>query len=856
MMNRGVVSSQQSDSDGRHQPNESARSGGRQKTIRRRVIQLVLIPSAAAVALWLVASGYLVSTGFYDREVASSVRQVSIPAVTGLSAIQKERSLSIAYLAHPSSGLQELIDQRRQTDARLAALRSVAGSALRFAPASIKTRWKSLTGYLDQLQGVRTTIDSGTANRKHVYDFFDGLLDSATDLFDTQARVVPDVTASQGGLAATETFRASDLMSRAGSIMTGAFGSHALNQSDYLQFVGLVGAYHSQLSEVSSHLLPDVRRQFDQLTGGSAWQQLVAAENTLITAGRWPDGVPRSLSSTATSWAALTSQVSDALINLTIAQADGVSARALHTGNVQLLTAVLGSVLALLIAAAAIWWAIRQSDQLVGKALVVRLGRLGQDAVTAVEQRLPEMMERLRRQEHVDPAVELPGRDYGGDEIGQLAEALNGSLQVAVGAVIEEAKTRTASMAMLEGVARRPQGPLQQSLQVIERLQKRFDDQKGEVLGELFDVNHKLAQTRRFLENLIILAGGQTGRRFAKPVPVRSVLLAAQAETLHYQRIKIRYTDEIALAGHAVAGTTHLLAELLDNALTFSRPPTEVLVTCRSMGPHRGAVIEIEDAGVGMPLEDLERANRLLADAPTPDLNTIKDGKQVGLWVVAELAKRDKIQVTLRTSAYGGLLAVVLLPDRLVADPQQLSTADTAATSLPGSAGIHPAVSGPGGTAPAFAMAASNHNESRHQPPPAGATTVATDAYGIARPASSPPNGGQLRTEHVGSMVDDRQSGDTPVDPGGTDPSGSWVGSASVPSKPRPTRPPLPERKPQRHLAPQLRGDNPPPSEPAEPTRSPEENRDRFAQYQRGRQAGRTQHTSETPTSNDYDWNP
>ncbi|GIH20269.1 sensor histidine kinase [Rugosimonospora africana] len=841
----------------------------------------MLIPSAAAVVLWLVASGYLVSTGFYDREVASTVRQVSIPAVTGLSSIQQERSLSIAYLAHPSSGLQDLIDQRRQTDERLATLRSVANSALTFAPASIKTRWKALSDNLDQLQGVRSTIDAGTANRKHVYDFFNGLLDSATDLFDTQARVVPDVTASQGGIAATETFHASDLMSRAGSTITGAFGSHALSEDDYLQFVGLVGAYHAQLNDLAAHLRPEVRAQYEQLTSGSAWQQLIAAEDTLINTGRWSDGVPHSLAATAASWGALTTQVSDALINLTIAQADEVSSRALHTGNVQLLTAVLGSVLALLIAAGAIWWAVRQSDQLVGKALVVRLGRLGEDAAMAVEQRLPEMMDRLRRQEDVDPAVELPGRDYGGDEIGQLAEALNNSLQVAVGAVIEEAKTRTASMAMLEGVARRPQGPLQQSLQVIERLQKRFDDQKGEVLGELFDVNHKLAQTRRFLENLIILAGGQTGRRFAKPVPVRSVLLAAQAETLHYQRIKIRYSDEIALAGHAVAGTTHLLAELLDNALTFSRPPTEVLVTCRSMGTHRGAVIEIEDAGVGMPLDDLERANLLLANAPTPDLNTIKDGKQVGLWVVAELAKRDKVQVTLRTSAYGGLLAVVLLPDRLIADPQ-MSTTDTAAAPLTVPAGIHPAM--PSQSTPAFAMATSTYDDARHastyddarhastyddashtstyddtrQPPgQAAATTMATDAYAVTRPTASAPTGGQLRTEHPESMVNDRQSGNIAADPSAADPSNSWVGSASVPSKPRPSRPPLPERKPQRHLAPQLRGgDTSVPSEPAEPTRSPEENRDRFARYQRGRQAGRTDNTAETPTSNDYDWNP
>src|SRR5690348_2241284 len=83
----------------------SIRRGGRTTTIRRRVVRLVLIPSVAAVVLWMAASGYLVFTGFYDREVASTVRQVSIPAVTGLSSIQQERRLSIAYLAEPSTGM-------------------------------------------------------------------------------------------------------------------------------------------------------------------------------------------------------------------------------------------------------------------------------------------------------------------------------------------------------------------------------------------------------------------------------------------------------------------------------------------------------------------------------------------------------------------------------------------------------------------------------------------------------------------------------------------------------------------------------------------------------------------------------
>src|SRR5439155_1749831 len=162
-------------------------------------------------------------------------------------------------------------------------------------------------------------IDSGTADRQRVYGFYNGLLDSATSLFDTQARVVPDVIATQGGIAATDTFRASDLMSRAGSIITGAFGSRTLSEHDYLEFVSLV---------------------------------------------------------------------------------------------------------ALAVAVGAIVWAVRQSQVLVDRALSVRLAQLGRDAAAVVDKRLPEMMNRLRRREKIDPAVELPSPDYGSDEIGQLADVL------------------------------------------------------------------------------------------------------------------------------------------------------------------------------------------------------------------------------------------------------------------------------------------------------------------------------------------------------------------------------------------------------------------------------------------------
>ncbi|MBE1488384.1 sensor histidine kinase [Plantactinospora soyae] len=818
-----------------------------------------------------MASGYLVFQGFYNRTVANSVRNVSIPAVPALASVQQERRLSVAYLAQPSRDLQALIGQREQTDQRLSALRTAANAALANAPQSIETRWRTLTDYLDQLPSVRSTIDSRSVGGQRIYDYYNNLLDAATNLFDTQARIVPDVAASLGGLTATDAFRASDLMSRAGSTIDGAFSSRQLNQQDHLEFVKLIGAYHFALANVAPQLEPEVRKRFETIVASEPWKELVAAENALVAAGAWQNGVPRSVPLNRARWETITRQVSDELINMSIVQADRVSAETLRTGNNQLLTASLGSLIALSIAIAAIVWAIRQSQVLVDQALSVRLARLGKDAASVVDQRLPAMMERLRRREKVDLAVELPNQDYGSDEIGQVAEVINRSLKAAAGAAIDEAKTRAAGLAMLMGVARRPQRPLQRGLKVIEDLQNRVGDEK--LLTELFDINHQLTQTRRFLENLVILAGGQIGRRFQNPVPVRRVLLAAFAEAQQYQRITLRNAPDVALVGHAVAGTIHLLSELLDNALAFSPPGTTVWVTCNQV--KRGVAVEIEDGGVGMKPDALERANELLSTAPTPDVTALKDGAQVGLHVVAELAKRDGIRVSLRTSAYGGLLAIVLLPDRVIAaDP-----GDNVDDGMDVGAPLSPAA------APGSPLGGTGRREPRPgtaAPAPGGVMV----SNGSVQTLRNPHSGDSRRPDRAGGVMSDRQPSSSASTPRQSEPSArrtaetgttspkpagpSGPRSAPAPgaksvgtASPKPAgaaspqaaaRPPLPHRQPQQHLVPELRDDSLPGTGtkgPTEPARSPEEARNRFSQYQQAWAAGRAAGNEETETKAD-----
>jgi signal transduction histidine kinase len=778
----------------------------------------------------MVASGYLVSQGFYTRAVAVSVREVSIPAVTALASIERERRMGIAYLARSTTSTQDLIAQRQHTDQLVSQLRTAAESALAShfglgPPESIVARWQRLVGMLDQLPSVRSTVDSRSTTGQQVYKFYNDLLDAATALFDTQARVVPNVTATQGGLAAVAVFRVSDQMSRASSLIDGAFGSRRLDQQTYLEFVRLVTAYHVGLDQVAEHLRPDVRRRLEDIKASQSWRSLSAAENQLVLAGTWRGKVPKELAVGSSQWDILTGQVSDALTELTIAQADEVSAQALSTGNQQLLTAVLLSAFGLAFAMAAIVWAVRQSRILVDRALSVRLARLAADARTIVDERLPDLMRRLGRREQVDLTTELVTPDYGDDEIGQVASVLTRSVQAAAGAAVTEAQTRAAGLVVLMGVARRPQRPLQRGLKIVEDLQHTTGDEKS--LAQFFEIHHQLTQTRRFLENLIILAGGQVGRRWTNPLPLSRVLLAAFAETRDYKRIQLRSAPDVTVMGQLVTTTIHLLAELLDNALTFSQPETTVWVSCHRV--EHGVAVEIEDAGVGMTPDALAQANDLLATAPTPELTALKDGAQIGFHVVAELAKRSGIMVSLRTSAYGGVLAIVLLPDRILAtepakQPVAVGAQASAAVAV---------------TPDAESFAAARHG-ARPQ-----TLTLAPEPTGT--PSPGPAVGPNVQADADARGGDTTATGATPAAPA--------VPTAPPAPTARTTAPALPQRKPQSHLAPGLRRSAPPSpgsaggaspasaaarpgSSEAAPEKLAARDHMRFARYQKGWAAG------------------
>jgi len=245
-----------------------------------------------------------------------------------------------------------------------------------------------------------------------------------------------------------------------------------------------------------------------------------------------------------------------------------------------------------------------------------------------------------------------------------------------------------------------------------------------------------------------------------------------------------------------------------------------------------------------MNSEAMERANELLATAPTPDVTELKDGAQVGLHVVAELAKREGILVSLRRSAYGGLLAIVLLPDQIIATDRAIAT-EPADSDIDLTDADFPA--------PATVAPASRPVDFRRQDRRPVAAGVVTVSNGSAVTLRNTDGGGGRRPDHAGGTMSDHQSSSGAGIPRQPESPIARGAAAAAPSPPVAARPPLPHRQPQQHLAPELRDDNLPDtgSQGVVAARSPEEARDRLARYQQRWADGRAAGNDDTVTRAD-----
>ncbi|WP_225799300.1 nitrate- and nitrite sensing domain-containing protein [Streptomyces sp. NK15101] len=277
------------------------------------------------------------------------------------------------------------------------------------------------------------------------------------------------------------------------------------------------------------------------------------------------------------------------------------------------------------------------------------------------EQRLPMLVDQLSRTEpgRVDTRVQPIPIDSQ-DEIGEVARAFDQVHREAVRLAAEQAMLRGNVNAIFTNLSRRNQSLIEGQLTLITDLENNEAD--PDQLENLFKLDHLATRMRRNGENLLVLAGEEPGRRWDQPVPLVDVMRAASSEVEQYERIELAGVPEAEIHGQAVTDLVHLLAELLENATTFSSPQTKVRVTATRL-PDGRVMVEIHDKGIGLTAEDFADINHKLANPPTVDAAV---SQRMGLFVVGRLADRHGIRVQLRPSGeQAGTTSLIMLPDAI-----------------------------------------------------------------------------------------------------------------------------------------------------------------------------------------------
>ncbi|MER8188674.1 nitrate- and nitrite sensing domain-containing protein [Kitasatospora sp. NPDC094015] len=297
----------------------------------------------------------------------------------------------------------------------------------------------------------------------------------------------------------------------------------------------------------------------------------------------------------------------------------------------------------------------------IARSMILGMRVLNSAALEIANHRLPDLVEKLSKTDpdRVDTSVAAIPL-WGKDEIGEVARAFDQVHAQAVSLAAEQALLRGNLNAIFSNLSRRSQSLIQRQLALITDLENNEAD--PDQLENLFKLDHLATRMRRNGENLLVLAGEEPGRRWNTPVPLVDVLRAAASEVEQYERIELAGIPEAEVVGPAVTDLVHLLAELLENATSFSSPQTRVLVNATRL-PDGRVLVEIHDKGIGLTAEDFAEINEKLAEPPTVDATI---SRRMGLFVVGRLSQRHDIRVQLRPSGESaGTTSLVMLPQSL-----------------------------------------------------------------------------------------------------------------------------------------------------------------------------------------------
>ncbi|MCX2183948.1 nitrate- and nitrite sensing domain-containing protein [Streptomyces sp. SKN60] len=627
----------------------------RGKSIRRKIVALLLVPLVSLTGLWGFAT---VLTGREARQlldVGYIVEKIGYPIEDTARVIQKERRQSLIYLADPraADAQTRLREQREATDRQIELIRrNAADSGVRADMNPVTgQRLDSFLTALEGLSSLRRSVENRSIGRMQALEFYNRLVDPCYGFLMT-LHALENVEMDKQGRALVGVTRARELLSREDAVIASALIAERVTGEEARLVTDLV-AGRKLLYETSLEVLPGTERdRFEKYWSGADTAPLRKAEEAFITEG----ATDRPHSVTAERWQEQSGLVLDSLARDNYAAGDRYQDRVQPAAYSVLLKAGVAGVLGFVALLVSVIVSVR-----IGRDLVRDLRRLRKEAQEVSGVRLPSVMRRLAAGEHVDVETEVPHLRYEDDEVGQVGQALNTLQRAAVEAAVKQADMRRGVSEVFVNLARRNQVLLHRQLTLLDTMERRTED--TEELADLFRLDHLTTRMRRHAEGLVILSGAAPSRQWRKPVQLMDVVRAAVAEVEDYERIEVRRLPRLGVGGPAVADLTHLIAELLENATVFSPPHTAVQVLGERVA--NGFTLEIHDRGLGINPDALLDANLRLAETPEFELS---DTDRLGLFVVSRLAQRQNVRVSLQPSPYGGTTAVVFIPAALLTD--------------------------------------------------------------------------------------------------------------------------------------------------------------------------------------------
>jgi signal transduction histidine kinase len=623
----------------------------RQRSIRVLLAAIFIVPLASLLGLWGFAASVTVSNAIQEHNFNTEDRLYGGWAQAMFTQLALERLQAYEWLSSGHGGSdQAYVAQQRATDAAVNSFRTGMSSAPAIV-ASARPALASFDGQLARLNGIRGPAEARTISAITAFRDYNQIVSSEFDLYAALV-VVNNTSLYMQATASVEAGRALEMASREVTLVTGAIlTGDRMGRAEHILFAQTVATRQYLMSEALRELDPSLGSGYRRVQASPTYRSFAAIEARIVTSVRSnrpvPDALAFGLVASALFKEYEPAQLQDRL---------GLSSLGTRVGNHLLWEVGLAGGAGLLAIALSIFLMVR-----FGRRISRDLTGLQQAALDLAEERLPRVVARLSRGEDVDVAAEAaPPAEGRIAETARVAAAFSSVQRTAVEAAVGQARLRAGVAQVFRNLAWRSQSLLHRQLALLDGMERRSSE--PETLDELFQLDHLTTRMRRHAEGLIILSGAAPGRGWREPVPVIDVLRGAVAEVEDYKRVTVICESQDAVIGSAVADVIHLLAELIENATTCSPPSTEV--TVRAERVANGFVVEIDDRGIGIRAEDMAAFNELLANAPEFDL---ADSDQLGLFVVARLAAKHHIRITLRSSPFGGTSAVVLLPQQIMA---------------------------------------------------------------------------------------------------------------------------------------------------------------------------------------------